>query len=337
MTEKIAIVLATYNPNLEYFQKQIQSIKNQSWQNWICHLVDDCSKPEYQAEIQNIIRNDGRFICHFHEQNLQHYHNFERGLQYCTQDPTITAIAFADQDDVWTVDKLTISLEKLRSQQALLVHSDLQLIDGEDKIINASAWDFEGRKPEKVTPELLLLRNVVTGCSLLFCSSLLPHILPFPPQTTIGWHHDWWVALIAAQRGNIAHIRQPLLYYRLHGANTVGLMTDYGKLYRELIVWCQKKFPITNNSYLIHSHLSQAFQAREQLDTNWFNPFDEQRLDFGVGIINLCYKSMKVGYGSEGIGLRIWFGKVLFDLNRVRQRLSQILNKFSVKQQNISK
>ena len=44
LTEKIAIVLATYNPNLEYFQKQIQSIKNQTYQNYICHIVDDCLK-----------------------------------------------------------------------------------------------------------------------------------------------------------------------------------------------------------------------------------------------------------------------------------------------------
>jgi glycosyltransferase involved in cell wall biosynthesis len=329
MTEKIGIILATYNPNLQYLRKQIQSVQNQSYNNWVCHLVDDCSQLDYQTKIQNIIGSDDRFICHFHSHNLQHYHNFERGLQYCAEDSTITAIAFADQDDIWTVDKLAISLEKLRSQGALLVHSDLQLIDGEDKVISLSAWNFEGRQPEKATPELLLLRNVVTGCSVLFCSSLLPHILPFPPQKTIGWHHDWWVALIAAQRGKIVHIRQPLIYYRIHGANTVGLMTDYGKFYRELIVWCQKKFRITNNSYLIHAGLSQAFshRLREELEPDWYNPFDEKTLDFGFGILRLCYRSLKAGYGSEGVGLRIWVGKVLFDMNIIRQRLLPMLQK----------
>ena len=83
LIEKIAIVLATYNPNLEYFKKQIESIKNQSYQNWICHIVDDCSQIEYQIAIQKIIAEDSRFICHFHDQNLNHYYNFERGLKYC--------------------------------------------------------------------------------------------------------------------------------------------------------------------------------------------------------------------------------------------------------------
>ena len=96
LTEKIAIVLATYNPNLEYFQKQIQSIKNQSYQNWICYIIDDCSQIEYQIAIQRIIAEDTRFICHFHDQNLNHYYNFERGLKYCIEDKTITAIALAD-------------------------------------------------------------------------------------------------------------------------------------------------------------------------------------------------------------------------------------------------
>ena len=68
LTEKIAIVLATYNPNLEYFKKQIQSIKNQSYQNWICHIVDDCSQMKYQIPIQKIIAEDTRFTWHFHDQ-----------------------------------------------------------------------------------------------------------------------------------------------------------------------------------------------------------------------------------------------------------------------------
>jgi glycosyltransferase involved in cell wall biosynthesis len=60
--EKIGIVLATYNPNLEYLQKQINSIKHQTWKNWICHIVDDCSLTKYQVGIKRIIAYDPRFI-----------------------------------------------------------------------------------------------------------------------------------------------------------------------------------------------------------------------------------------------------------------------------------
>ncbi|MBW4613043.1 MAG: glycosyltransferase [Desmonostoc vinosum HA7617-LM4] len=325
--EKIGIVLATYNPQLEYFQKQIQSIKNQTWQNWICHIVDDCSQVEYQAAIKKNVENDSRFICHFHSNNLKHYYNFERGLQYCIQDPKITAIAFCDQDDIWIAEKLEVLLKTLRFEHALLVHSDLELIDSHDQTINHSTWDFEGRQPEKATVELLLLRNVVTGCSSLFCSSLITDILPFPQQNEIGWHHDWWVALVAIQKGKIKHIRQPLVRYRLHTSNAVGTMQNAGNFYTELMLWFKKKCRITGKSYLIHSNLSKAFQARfyQQLNSTWYNPFDDRHLDFGLGILRLCYQSLKTGYRSEGIAMRILIFKIIFD---VQQLLNYILNFF---------
>jgi len=322
LTEKIAIVLATYNPNLEYFQKQIQSIKNQSYQNWICHIVDDCSQMEYQTAIQTIIAEDSRFIYHFHNQNLNHYYNFERGLKYCIEDKTITAIALADQDDIWYSEKLAVLLENLRYQQAVLVHSDLQMIDSNDEIINHSTWKFEGRNPEKLSIYLLLLRNVVTGCSVLFCASLIKDVLPFPPQKRIHWYHDWWIALVAAQKGKIAHIHQPLVMYRIHGLNNVGVTQDAGKFYRELLAWISKKFKITGNSYLVHRDLSKAFYQRfpQELDNiNWSSPFDDKNLDFGFKILKLCYKSLLSGYNSEGIALRIWALKVLFDLEKIRK------------------
>ncbi len=321
--EKIGIVLATYNPQLDYFQKQIQSIQNQTWCNWVCHIVDDCSQPEYQTAIKKNIENDSRFVCHFHSHNLRHYHNFERGLQYCIQDSAITAIAFSDQDDIWQAEKLEILITKLRSEQLLLVHSDLELINSHDQTINHSTWDFEGRNPEKLTVELLLLHNVVTGCSLLFCTSLLPYILPFPQQNEIGWHHDWWVALIAIQKGKIGHIRQPLVRYRLHSSNTVGVTQDAGKFYVELMVWISKKFRITGKSYLIHRNLSKAFYTRfqHQLGLSWPNPFDDQRLDFGLGILKLCYQSWRNRYGSEGVALRIWILKVLFDIKKIQTHI----------------
>lgn len=322
LTEKIAIVLATYNPNLEYFQKQIQSIKNQSYQNWICHIVDDCSQMEYQTDIQKIIAEDTRFTCHFHDQNLNHYYNFERGLKYCIEDKTITAIALADQDDIWYPEKLAILLENLRYQQAVLVHSDLEMIDSNDEIINHSTWKFEGRNPDKLSVDLLLLRNVVTGCSLLFCTSLIKDILPFPPQDKINWYHDWWIALVAAQKGKIAHIHQPLVMYRIHGLNNVGVTQDAGKFSRELLAWISKKFKITGNSYLVHRDLSKAFYERfpQELDNiNWSSPFDDKNLDFGFKILKLCYKSLLSGYNSEGIALRIWALKVLLDLEKIRK------------------
>ena len=322
LTEKIGIVLATYKPNLEYLSKQIQSIKNQTYQNWVCHIVDDSSQLEYQAVIKKITANDPRFISHFHNNNVNHYYNFERGIKYAIQDKTITAIALADQDDIWYPEKLSLLIETLRSQQALLVHSDLEIIDSDDQILHHSTWKFEGRNPDKLSTDLLLLRNVVTGCSLIFSISLISDILPFPPQNKICWYHDWWIALVAAQKGKIVHIHQPLVMYRIHGLNNVGVTQDAGKFHRELLAWISKKFKITGNSYLVHRDLSKAFYERfkQELDlSNWSNPFDDQNLDFGWKIFKLLYKNLLLSYNSEGIAIRILLLKILFDIQKITQ------------------
>lgn len=322
--EKVGIVLATYNPNLEYFQKQIQSIKNQIYENWVCHIVDDFSSIDFQESIKMIVGDDPRFVCHFHHQNLNHYHNFERGLKYCIEDSSVTAIALSDQDDIWYPQKLSILLAKLREKKAVLVHSDLEMIDSKDNIINQSTWEFEGRNPEKLSIDLLLLCNVVTGCSLIFCKSIVNDILPFPEQDKIHWYHDWWITLVAAQKGRIEHIRQPLVMYRIHGLNNVGVTKDSSRLYRQILLIIRKKFKLSLNSYLVRRDFSNVFYQRfkKELDiVNWNNPFDDKSFDFGIKIIELLYRSISSGYNAEGVALRVWLLKILFDLQRIKQIL----------------
>ena len=322
--EKVGIVLATYNPDLEYLKKQIQSIKNQNYKNWICHIVDDFSSIDFQESIKLLVCDDPRFVCHFHHLNVNHYYNFERGLKYCIEDSSITAIALSDQDDIWYPQKLSILLVKLREQKAVLVHSDLEMIDSKDNLISHSTWKFEGRNPEKLSINLLLLCNVVTGCSLMFCTSIINDMLPFPEQDKIHWYHDWWIALVAAQKGRIEHIRQPLVMYRIHGLNNVGVTKDSSSFYREILLVIQKKFKLSLNSYLVRRNLSNAFYQRfkKELDiTNWNNPFEDKSLDFGIKIIGLLYRSISSGYNSEGVALRIWLLKILFDLQKIKQIL----------------
>ncbi len=174
----------------------------------------------------------------------------------------------------------------------------MELINSDEQTINPSTWNFEGRNPEKATVELLLLRNVVTGCSLLFCTSLIPYILPFPEQNEAGLHHDWWIALAAIQMGKIIHVRQTLVRYRLHGTNTVGAMQNAGNLHSEIMLWISKKYRINGKSYCTHCNLSKAFHTRfhQQLDASWSNPFDEQKLDFGLGVLKLLYQSLQTGW-----------------------------------------
>jgi len=313
--EKIAIVLTTYNPNHEYFIKQIDSIRAQTWQNWVCYIVDDKSAQEYQTFIQKVVEGDSRFICYFHDTNLGSYHNFERGLNYCLKDPAIASIAFSDQDDIWHQEKLKLLVEKMRADNAVLVHSDLTVVNDKEEIIHQSCWEYEGRNPEGTNFGVLLLKNTITGCSMLFCASILPKVLPFPVQKEIVWHHDNWVALVASKLGKLSHLRTPLIFYRQHANNsTLGAKKKSSSLLYQFNSWKKKGFNIGGNSYLNQKRLSDAIHSRLSLKNN---PFDNAKFDFGLRVLSLGYQCYQSGNEATGIALRYTVLKVLFDFRKI--------------------
>lgn len=323
-TVQVGIVLATYNCDRAHLAAQIRSIQAQDFPRWRCLISDDGSQPEIQDYIADLVKGDRRFIFHIQPQNLGSYHNFEAGILYFSQHKDITHIAFADQDDIWEPQKLTRLLTEMLSSGALLAHSDMSLIDSDGQEIYPSVWQYERRQPEKLDAELLLLRNTVTGCTTMISRSLIADALPFPPQQASGdWYHDHWLAIVAAHQGSIAHLREPLVQYRQHGQNAVGASKQAGTIRKELALWWAKKRRLTLQSYRIHRDLSQAYFQRfyspEERDR--LNPFSAQKCDFGWAILRLGWRSWWRGYGSQGITLRLWLNKFIFDARRAKNWL----------------
>ncbi len=333
-TARVGIVLATYNCDRAQFAAQVRSIQNQDFPQWYCLITDDGSKPEIQHFIDDLISDDPRFILQIQKQNLGSYHNFEYGINFFRKDEAITHIAFADQDDIWQPQKLTYLLSEMTRSGALLAHSDLSLIDDQGETLHPSVWQYEQRYPEQLDAELLLLRNTVTGCSTMISRELLAAALPFPPQQQSGdWYHDHWLAIVAAHEGHIAHIREPLVQYRQHSENVVGAAKQAGSIQTEIVLWLQKRGRLTLQSYRIHRDLSEFFFQRfyplEAIEQH--NPFSEKKLDFGWAILRLGLRSLWRGYGSQGITLRLWLNKFIFDCRRVGEWLSPRSHRQDVK------
>jgi glycosyltransferase involved in cell wall biosynthesis len=212
----VAVCMATYNPNLDFLKKQIESIKAQTYNNWICIISDDCSLPEVYEGIKKEISNDNRFHIFRNENNLGFYYNFERTLYLVPNE--VEYIALCDQDDYWHNDKIEKSLNKF-DKNTQLVYCDMNLIDEMGNYLAETYW--MNRKNNYSDLEWMILANTVTGAATVFKRSLLDRILPFPER--IGYSfHDWWIALCALMEGKINYIDEPLYDYRQHGNNVIG-------------------------------------------------------------------------------------------------------------------
>ena len=209
---RIGIAIAVFDPPPQFFIEQLRSIQKQTYPDWFCVLSWDSPIAEWA---QKEFGGDARFHWRHNPVRLGHKKNFEAAIRAATGANT-WAVACADQDDVWDPDKLESLAELLKTNPPLsLVHSDLRVLEKDIP----SVWAFEGRRPTSVQPAHLLVKNQVTGCSMML-DARLPRKYPLIPDAVE--FHDHWYALAASTEGGVYPLARALLSYRQHGANVVG-------------------------------------------------------------------------------------------------------------------
>ena len=212
---EVAICMATFEPPLDLFRRQVESISAQSHADWICVISDDCSAPERFAALQEVVGGDPRFVVSRSPRRLGFYRNFERALALAPAGSRL--VALADQDDAWHPDKLATLRAELGA--ARLVYSDARVIGADGGLRAGTYWSRRRNNHEDLLS--LLVANAVTGAAALFPRSLLDDALPFPPAQ-FAHFHDHWLALCALATGEIRFVDRPLYDYVQHGGATLG-------------------------------------------------------------------------------------------------------------------
>jgi len=222
----VAVCMATYNPSLYMFKRQIDSILKQTHKNLILIINDDCSNEEIFLEMKKIISDKKRIKMSQNKHNLGFYYNFERCLILVPKE--IEYIAFSDQDDFWHENKI----QKLMSQfdeETMLVYSDMNIVDDKGKILSKTYWKNRENNFSKL--DLLLLANTVTGAAALFKREVLEKAIPFPERIGDSYH-DWWIACLSLTLGKIKFISESLYDYYQHEGNVLGQFDKKSSNYR---------------------------------------------------------------------------------------------------------
>jgi hypothetical protein len=227
----VGIALATYNPDLFLFRRQIRSIRDQTHSDWICVISDDCSSPGILRELRTTIAEDPRFVLTAATSNAGFYRNFERALaglprQCCW-------IAFSDQDDEWEPEKLAVLLREAHRSLSPIVFSDMRVFSASGQKLADTFWTY--RRCESDNAIAIALANTVTGMAMLARSSVLSTALPFPALPGVSYH-DRWIALAALAQGKLHYVEQPLVRYVQHAGNHTGVLKRHegGLIYQFL-------------------------------------------------------------------------------------------------------
>ncbi len=212
----VSIAMTTYNGE-KYLSQQIDSILNQTYDDFELVICDDCSSDGTRGILESYRKKDSRIKVYFNEQNLGFKKNFERAISFCTRD----YIAFSDQDDVWNPEKIEISLSKIGSYD--LVCSDVDVTDENlnslGYTLKSTMFNFENFKE---TPELIkcmIHRNFVQGATILARKEFILKFFPIPENCL---YHDMYYGMCALLGNGVKYIDTPTMKYRQHGTNVIG-------------------------------------------------------------------------------------------------------------------
>lgn len=218
------IVLCTYN-GYQFIEQQLKSILEQGVKPSKIVISDDGSKDntlqqikqifvEYEFDNYLLVKGEGKGVVY----------NFLSVLKYSTSE----YIFLADQDDIWLPNKAEEFLkvfEKSDPNKPTLIFSDATLIDEQGQRIADSFFSYQGLSPKIMADDSILYRNCVQGASCAFNRHLREIVIESLPLINIHhlYMHDWWIALLARYYGKYQFIDKPLLEYRQHRKNQVGV------------------------------------------------------------------------------------------------------------------
>ena len=215
----ISVLLSTYNGE-KYLNQQLDSLLSQTYKNFEIIARDDGSQDKTLEILHsyNITIIDSK-------KNLGAKGSFGALLEYAAQNTESEYFMFCDQDDVWESDKIEKTLAKMHEieischEMPILVHTDLNVVDENLKVLDNSMWNYEHINPKLNTLNRLLIQNTITGCTVMINKKLAQISLQIPDEAVM---HDGWIGLVASKFGKIDFIDEPTIQYRQHGGNSIG-------------------------------------------------------------------------------------------------------------------
>lgn len=226
--QRLSVAMCTYN-GAPYLKEQLDSIAAQIRHPDELVVCDDRSM-DSTLEIVKAFSSEAAFPVRvvINEKNLGSTKNFENAIGLCRGN----IIALSDQDDVWSPEKLML-IERVfhDSPEAGVLFTDAEVVDESLRPLGYRLWQvigFNAGEQKKVASGsitgVLLKHNVAQGATLAFRAKFRELVLPIPPD----WGHEAWITLLIAARADAAIIGRPLIKYRQHynqqlGVKKVGL------------------------------------------------------------------------------------------------------------------
>lgn len=300
---KISIAMATYNGE-QFIEEQIESILAQDFVDFELVVHDDCSTDSTCEIVRGVEKRDNRIKLLKNDRRIGVVKNFERAIKRCKGE----YIALCDQDDIWKKNKLTVQLEKMHKlereypEKPVMIHSDLEMINDNEKPISDSYMKYRGYRlnSERNLPHILG-PNGVMGNTVMMNRRVVDLVMPFPSDIAV---HDYWIALMTELFGVRGYISEPLVKYRIHSSNSsnssnrLGMKGLYSNIRSFLKGEIKLPYMDTGREKVLESILSNYYI--ESADRDYIEIFLDY-LYMRKNRVEIFYKMVQNGMFRRGI------------------------------------
>ncbi len=197
----ISVIIPTYN-RADFVLEAIESVLNQTYQNFELIVVDDGSTDETEEKVQKSFPNKLSFIKQ-PNQGVSSARN--TGIQSSNGD----WIAFLDSDDYWLPKKLDIQTMFLQKNQSALICQTEEIWIRKDKRVNQKKIH---KKHSGLIFEYCLPLCIVSSSSVIIKRELLDRVGGFDTNLPACEDYDLWLRI--AKDHPIYFIDEPLIIKR---------------------------------------------------------------------------------------------------------------------------
>lgn len=211
--------MSTYNGE-RYIHEQIDSILNQKGVE-VSLLVRDDGSTDSTRDILNEYKNNNENVKWYSGTNLGCGRSF---YQLIMDAPLSEYYAFADQDDVWDYDKLSIAISKISNYADKIPSLYCSSAKPVDEYLNV----LPQRKlfAIKLTFGIALTQAIAPGCTYVFNNMLIEKFKKLGINNVDI--HDWAILrVVTAVGGYVYYDTVPHICYRQHGNNVIGYQNSF--------------------------------------------------------------------------------------------------------------
>ena len=200
------------NYNSDYIDESIDSVLNQSYQNWELLICDDGSTNSSLKTITEYLKKDSRIIF----MKNQNQKGASGARNSALMKATGRFIAFLDSDDIWNKNKLELQLDFMKKNEYAFVFSYVDILEEKGEKISSN------KTPMRVNLNRMKMCNFIPCLTAIYDTSKLGKV----KQPYIAKRNDYalWLEILSMKNCKYAY-SLPIVTAK-YRSNSYGLSSD---------------------------------------------------------------------------------------------------------------